>query len=282
MKKRTLIKDITSDKEREFYGVCHSDFDNIKITGVEDGESAFKECEHISVRNSYFNLRYPFWHCYDVSLQNSEASEMCRGLFWYSKDVYINKTSIKGVKSLRECEDVIILNSIFTSDEIGWRCKNVSINSSTIEGIYAFFESENLKIDNIEFKGKYSFQYIKNSVISNSFLDTKDAFWHAKNLTVKNATLIGEYLGWYSENLTLINCKIKGTQPLCYCKNLKLVDCEFIDCDLAFEYSEVEGNIIGDIISIKNPLKGYLEIGSCQEFIKDNNYRDNGFYLKTK
>ena len=83
-------------------------------------------------------------------------------------------------------------------------------------------------------------------------------------MTVYNSVLKGEYLGWYSENLTLVNCRIEGTQPLCYCKNLKLIDCTTEGCDLSFEYSDVEADIIGPIVSVKNPHTGYIiadEIG---------------------
>ena len=117
--------------------------------------------------------------------------------------------------------------------------------------------------------GKYSFQYMENAVIEDSVLDTKDAFWHAKNVTVKDSVINGEYLAWYSENLTLINCKIKGTQPLCYCKGLKLIDCEMIDCDLAFERSEVEATILTPVISIKNPYAGHIHVPAVGEIIRD-------------
>ena len=279
MKNRELIKDVTSGIEREFYHKEHVNFQNIKIDGVEDGESAFKECRYIEVVDSYFNLRYPFWHCYDIVLKDIIATENCRAAFWYCRDIYVKNMMSKGVKAFRECQDILMLDSDFESDEIGWRCEVFSINNSKITAKYAFFESKRLSIDNIKFSGKYSFQYIEDSVIVNSYLDTKDAFWHAKNIIVKDSTIIGEYLGWYSENLTLVNCHIKGTQPLCYCKNLKLINCTMEDCDLAFEYSEVEGNINSDLISIKNPIKGILEVNSLGEFIQDENSRDEGFVL---
>ena len=87
--------------------------------------------------------------------------------------------------------------------------------------------------------------------LENCNLDTKDAFWHSKNVTVRDSVIKGEYLAWFSENLTLINCKIIGTQPLCYCKNLKLINCTMEDTDLSFEYSEVEADIKGNVVSIK-------------------------------
>ena len=105
--------------------------------------------------------------------------------------------------------------------------------------------------------------------IDHSIFDTKDAFWHSKNLTVKNTVLKGEYLGWFSENLTLVNCKIIGTQPLCYCKHLVLIDCEMIDCDLSFEYSEVDASIIGSVLSVKNPKSGKIVADQIGEIIEE-------------
>lgn len=80
----------------------------------------------------------------------------------------------------------------------------------------------------------------------------------------------GEYLAWYSNGLTLENCRIIGTQPLCYCKNLKLISCEMIDCDLAFEKSEVEASITTPVVSIKNPRAGTICVPSVGEIIRDD------------
>ena len=68
----------------------------------------------------------------------------------------------------------------------------------------------------------------------------------------------GEYLAWYCENVTFENCTLIGTQPLCYCKDLKLINCRMVDCDLAFEKSDVEAEIVSDVLSIKNPRSGSI------------------------
>ena len=131
-------------------------------------------------------------------------------------------------------------------------------------------ENKNLKMENSSLLGKYSFQYIENSVFENCNFDTKDAFWHAKNVVVRNSVVKGEYLAWYAENITFENCTIIGTQPLCYCKGLKLINCKMIDCDLSFEKSEVEADIIGDIVSVKNVYSGYVKADSIGEIIVDD------------
>ncbi len=120
---------------------------------------------------------------------------------------------------------------------------------------------------NVKMKGKYSFQYMEHLEITDCELDTKDAFWHSRNVTVKDSIVKGEYLGWFSENLTLINCRIIGTQPLCYCKNLRLISCTMEDTDLAFEYSDVEADVRGHILSAKNPKSGRIIADSVGEVI---------------
>lgn len=130
--------------------------------------------------------------------------------------------------------------------------------------------STGLHFKNVRMKGKYSFQYIENSVFENCTFDTKDAFWHAKNVVVRNSVVKGEYLAWYCENVTFENCRIIGTQPLCYCRGLKLINCEMIDCDLAFERSEVEADITTPVVSIKNPLPdSRILVPAVGEIIRD-------------
>lgn len=107
----------------------------------------------------------------------------------------------------------------------------------------------------------------------NCELKTKDAFWHAKDVTVYDSVIAGEYLGWYSENLRLVRCKISGTQPLCYCKGLVLEDCETEGCDLSFEKSDVRATVKGNIVSVKNPISGYIRADSIGEIILDDEHK---------
>ena len=274
---RKVVKNETTDLERAYYGSNGVSFSSITIKGPADGESSFKECRNIDISNSKFYLRYPFWHNTNADYYRITLSKTARAPWWYDKNITLNKVVCKGVKALRECKKITILNSSFESVEFGWNCHEILVFDSFLEGFYAFFGSTDITINNLNFKGKYSFQYTKNVEINNSYLDTKDAFWHTKNATIMNCTVRGEYLAWYSENLTFVNCKIIGTQPFCYCKGLKLINCTTEDCDLAFENSEVEGNIIGDIVSIKNPQKGKLTVtGHIGEVIIDEYDRSNG------
>jgi hypothetical protein len=48
------------------------------------------------------------------------------------------------------------------------------------------------------------------------------------------------------------------------------------DTDLCFEYSEVEADIIGHIVSVKNPKCGYVNADSIGEIIsEDSIYESN-------
>ena len=261
------ISNQTFELERALYNTSDALIIDCKFEGKADGESALKESHDIKVDKCLFALRYPLWHVSNFEVSNSSFLATSRAPLWYCTKGIINNINIQSVKALRECSHIVINNSHIVSEEFGWKCSDIRISNTSIEAFYFLFESKDIEISNLELKGKYSFQYVENVNISDSKLDTKDAFWHSKNVTVTNSIIKGEYLGWYSDGLTIINCKIIGTQPLCYCKNLKIIDCEMIDCDLSFEYSEVEANIIGHIDSIKNPKSGNISVDSLGELI---------------
>ena len=264
-----LIENLTMDEERALYGSSDVTVKNCRFDGPADGESALKESSNVAVEDSYFNLRYPFWHVHGLSIRSSELTDKCRAAIWYSDNIKIEDTKLHGIKALRECHDAVIRASSIISPEFGWSVHGLRLEDTTAESEYFLMRSSDLVLENVTLTGKYSFQYVENCVITGSTLNTKDAFWHAKNVTVKDSIINGEYLAWYSENLTLINCTIKGTQPLCYCKGLTLINCRMEDCDLAFERSHVEAEITTPVISIKNPLSGHISVPSVGEIIRD-------------
>ncbi len=270
-----IFENQTYDQERALYAVTDSKVINCRFDGPADGESALKEASQISVNNSFFNLRYPFWHVTSGKVNNCELTENCRAAFWYDKDIEIDSCKLNGIKALRECENIVLRNTSVNSTEFLWKCRNLKIENVSIEqSEYPFFEVERAEISGLEMKGKYSFQYDKDIEISNSELNTKDAFWHSKNVTVRDSVINGEYLGWYSENLTLINCHITGTQPFCYCKNLILKNCTMENCDLSFERSSVQAEIKGTIDSIKNPIEGKISADNIGEIILEEDIVD--------
>ena len=267
-----LIENRQFDEERALYGLQGAKVKNCKFDGPADGESAFKECGDIIVEDSYFNLRYPFWHVNKGVIRNVEMTENCRAALWYDIDIKIENSRLHGIKALRECTDIMLLDSDIVSPEFLWRCKQIDVKHVTMQSEYPFFECRDISIDDMNMKGKYSFQYVENMTITNSVLDTKDAFWHSRNVTVADSVVRGEYLGWYSENLKFIRCKIIGTQPLCYCKGLVLEDCIMQETDLSFERSEVDAVVSGRIDSVKNPASGRIAANEIGEIILESEY----------
>lgn len=260
----------TFDEERALYGSDDLVVKQCKIQGPADGESVLKESSNIKVEDSFFDLRYPFWHDYHLIVENSEMTINCRAPLWYSKEVMITNCKIHGVKAVRECTKVRIKDCDIVSPEFGWNNNELIMEDTSASGEYFMMNSRMLKISRISLEGKYSFQYIEDALFEDCTFDTKDAFWHAKDVTVRNSKIKGEYLGWYSENLTLDNCTIIGTQALCYCKGLRLINCEMIDCDLSFEKSEVEAELREPIKSIKNPASGHIIVPYAEQLIIDD------------
>lgn len=268
--------------ERALYGANGVKLINCAFDGEEDGESALKEGRDITCIDTYFNLRYPLWHDDGVLICSCNMTQLCRAALWYSSDIVIKNSKLHGIKALRECHDIKISDSDVKSVEFGWFSHGIDIESTSFEGEYFMLRSTGIDMRNSSLKGKYSFQYIENSTFENCDFDTKDAFWHAKNVVVRNCTVKGEYLAWYCENVTFENCTIIGTQPLCYCKGLKLINCRMIDCDLSFEKSEVEADIVGYVESVKNVYAGFVRADGIGEIIRDDERALGSVEIKEK
>lgn len=267
--KNTII-DKQFDEERALYHLTDSDVVNCIFAGPADGESVLKESRNVNIRNCQFSLRYPLWHVKKFEMSDSSMDELTRAAIWYADDGVITNCTLGGIKAVRECNNISLSDCKIISPEFGWKSKKITLTDTEITSEYLFLDSQDVTLKNVKMKGKYSFQYMENLTIEDCELDTKDAFWHSKNVTVKNSIVKGEYLAWFSDGLTLINCKIIGTQPLCYCENLKLINCTMEDTDLSFEYSDVEADIVGDVISIKNPKSGKIVADTVGEIIWDD------------
>ena len=263
----TIICNQQFDEERALYHLTAAKVENCRFEGPADGESALKEARNIALAGCDFSLRYPLWHVEGFTMDSCAMDEKARAAIWYACDGVIENSTLGGIKALRECSNMRLVNSKVISQEFGWKCRNICLEDSAVEAEYLFLDSRDVTLDRVKMKGKYSFQYMENLTIRDSYLDTKDAFWHSKNVTVINSTVKGEYLAWFSEGLTLIDCHIIGTQPLCYCKDLKLINCTMEGTDLAFEYSDVEATVRGHVDSVKNPRSGHITLDSVGEVI---------------
>jgi len=271
---RINIRNRRYDEERALYHLQHGDLAECVFAGPADGESALKEARDISLTDCRFSLRYPLWHVRGFRMNRTAMDEKTRAAIWYASDGVISDSVLGGVKAVRECSGIALGDCRIVSQEFGWKCEDISLRDSSVESEYLFLDSRRVRLDRVRMKGKYSFQYVDGLEINDSDLDTKDAFWHSKNVTVRNSTVRGEYLAWFSEGLTMIDCTVIGTQPLCYCAGLKLINCTMVDADLAFEYSDVDADVKGHIVSVKNPRSGRIVADSVGEIIREDAVMD--------
>ena len=268
-KENTIIQNIQTGQERAFYGSKNVHFKNVIIDGIEQGESAFKECSNITLEDTNIILKYCVWHCHNITLFKSIIDANSRASIWYCSNIEIVNCKLNGIKGCRNCENLTLKDCVINSDDFGWKCEGVKVINCKISGVTPFLDSSNVTLDGVEFNAKYICQYSENIKMYNTTIDTKDCFWHAKNVYCKNCKLVGEYLAWYSENCVFENCHIDSIQPLCYCKKLKLINCTMSNSNLSFEYSDVDADIKGHVDSIRNVLSGRVVVDSLGEYVQD-------------
>ena len=271
-KEDTIVQNIKTGQERAFYGSKNVHFKNIIYDGIEQGESAFKECRNITIEDSNIILKYTIWHCHNVTLYKTILDANSRASIWYCDNIDIINCKINNVKACRNCSNLTIKDSVINSEDFCWKSNGVKVENCKITGVTPFLDCTNVTLDNVEVAAKYILQYSENIKMFNVTIDTKDCLWHAKNVYCKNCKLVGEYLAWYSEGLTLENCHIDSIQPLCYCKHLTLINCTMSNCNLAFEYSQVNADIKGHVDSIRNVLSGKIVLILLENMCKTKKF----------
>lgn len=267
------IKSTEFGGERPLFGRHDLRLEDVTIHA---GESAIKNCRNIEAVGCRFEGKYPFWHVDGFKISHCLFTDGARAALWYSSDLIMSDTLVEAPKMFREMQRLSLTRvRIPDAAETLWHCSGVTLRDVEVANAdYLFMHSCDIDIDRYRQDGNYSFQYCRNVVIRNAVINTKDAFWNTENVTVYDSEINGEYLGWHSHNLRLVNCRINGTQPLCYAHDLVLENCTFgPDADLAFEDSELQADIRGHIVSVKNPRTGLIKAASIGEIILDEHIK---------
>ncbi len=250
----------------------------------DDGESPLKEGKNIIVKDSTFGWKYPLWYGNDIKVDNCRFLTTERAGIWYTNNAVFTSCLIDGPKNFRRCKSLVLEDIDFSNAlETLWWNEDVKLKNVTAKGDYFGKSCKNVTVENLKLDGNYAFDSCENLHIKNSVLHTKDAFWNCKNVIIEDSEIDGEYFSWNSENITLINCKVSSNQGFCYMKNVKLVNCDLTGTDLSFEYCEdIDADVHGDLISIKNPISGIIKAEKVGEYILDDDEVDHSKTLLEK
>lgn len=253
---------------------------NLRECIFADGESSLKESKNIFLDRTYFQWKYPLWYCEKIDCIDCAFFTMARAGIWYSNGIYLKNCLYEAPKGFRRSSDIKLENVDFKeASEMLWNCQNIFMRDIFASGDYFCMNSQNIKIRNLNLAGNYGFDGCSELEIHNSKILSKDAFWNCKNVKVFDSYICGEYLAWNSENVYFENCVMESLQGFCYAKNLVLKNCRLLNTDLAFEYSNVDAKIIGEINSIKNPESGIIKADYINNLVLE---RDKVDLSKTK
>ncbi len=242
----------------------------ISFCTFEDGESPLKESSDLEIDNCLFKWKYPLWYMKNVTIKNSTLFEMARAGIWYVDNISVSDTVIEAPKNFRRAKGIRLKNVSFpNASETLWNCQDIEMNQVTAKGDYFAMNCKNVKAENFTLVGNYSFDGGENIEIRNSRMLSRDSFWNADHVTVYDSFISGEYLGWNSKNITLINCTIESLQGMCYIDNLVMKNCRLMNTNLAFEYSQADVEIVGQVDSVFNPKGGIIKADRIGELIMD-------------
>ena len=235
--------------------------ENLKINDsiFDAGESPLKESHNIELYGCMFKWKYPLWYCRDILAEDCTWFDMARAGVWYSQNVTVKRAAIEAPKNFRRCKNLTLSDVSFAdAAETLWHCDGAVLERVTAKGDYFAMNSEHMTVSDLTLYGNYSFDGVKDVTVRNSRLLSKDAFWNSDGVTVYDSFISGEYLGWNAKNLTLVNCTIESLQGMCYIDNLVMKNCKLLNTTLAFEYSDVDADIVGSVDSVLNPKSGII------------------------
>lgn len=258
--------------ERALFRVSDASIDNCLF---DDGESPLKESERLKVSHTTFGWKYPLWYGKGHLVSDCTFLETARSGLWYTNESSFQRCDFIALKLFRRCDGISITDSKFEhAQETLWSCKRVFIQNTTFKGDYVLKDAEDVTLDSVTIDGNYAFDGGKNIRVKNCVLNTKDAFWNCENVTIEDSTIDGEYFAWNTRNITLINCKVRSNQGFCYMDNVKLVNCSLEGTTLSFEYcSNIDAEVNDVIDSVKNPISGHIFAKGIKELILDENAR---------
>ena len=269
---RTAIQGQRLTGERAAFRLQDADIDEVIFA---DGESPLKHSRDIDARRAIFEWKYPLWYSQDVTLTDSALLETARSGPWYVDGLTLRHVLVAAPKTLRRSRRLVLEDvQMPEADETLWTCDDVKLTRVSARGDYFGMNSSHIVADDFSLTGNYAFDGGHDIEINHARMLSKDAFWNCHDVVVRDSILIGEYLGWNSRNLTFINCLIESLQGLCYIENLVMRGCRFIDTTLAFEYSTVDVEAVGDIDSVINPAGGVIKAHRIGHLTLDPNCID--------
>jgi hypothetical protein len=147
-----LITNKIYDEERALYGTNNLHLINCSFDGPADGESALKESNNYC-RRVLLYLRYPFWHVNELEILDSEMTSLCRAALWYSHQITISNSNMRGIKHFESVRMSNFLGCEIDSPELAgsgmifiWIIVRLKVNiSCSVQKILIFMKLSYLR-----------------------------------------------------------------------------------------------------------------------------------------
>ncbi len=252
---------------RELFGARR-----IEVTDrIIDSEEALMRCRELTVANVTFTAPRPLWHLSDAILRDTAITASATRPLRAAAAVTLQGCTIDAALACENGNGITLDGCSINSPDFASGCASLTLTDTVVSGENALSRTTNLTAANLELSADRALSDIVGGRVDFSSLTGDEILWNAKDITISDTILDGARIGWYSENLTLTHCVIIGEKPFAYAKGLTLADCSLDpSCTEAFERSEVDATLRGNVTSVKNPAHGSILADSYDVIILDD------------
>lgn len=191
----------------------------------------FKYCGEIYLKDGSLRRGYEYMINSNFNKYTNELFSSERTLY-NKKEIIVDNSAFKGEEdgesALKECENVLVYNTLFDLRYPLWHSTNIDLNNinMTINCRAPIWYSKNINISDSVLKCVKGLRECSNTNIVNSSIESLEFGWKSNNINVSKSELKGEYMFLDSSVIKLDSVKFNGKYSFQYVCDLEINNCE--------------------------------------------------------
>ncbi len=171
------------------------------------------------------------------------------------KDLFLSEVYFDyGESCLKECENIIVYNSIFSWKYPMWysnnvKCEKIRLLETARSGIWY---TNNITIVDSTIDAPKTFRRSKHIYLDNvSMVNASETLWNCEDIKINNVTSKGDYFGFNSKNITIHRLNLTGNYCFDGAENITITNSTLMAKDSFWNCNNVtvkDSTIIGEYL----------------------------------